>query len=83
MIVHIIRTKKIPFIQSWPSLPLLLGTIIVMAIGSYLPYSPFAADLGFVPLPASYWLWIAGFMISYALLCHWMKVWFYKRFSTE
>jgi len=42
LIVHIIRTNKIPFIQSRPSLPLFLGTLTVMAIGAYLPFSVFA-----------------------------------------
>src|ERR1700730_11709638 len=39
LIVHMIRTQKIPFIQSMPSYPLLLTTILIMAIGVYIPYS--------------------------------------------
>jgi len=83
LIVHIIRTNKIPFIQSRPSLPLFLGTLIVMAIGAYLPFSIFAPSLGFTPLPASFWLWIAGFMVCYAFLCHTVKVWFHKKFGAD
>ncbi len=83
LIVHIIRTNKIPFIQSRASLPLMLGTLIVMAIGAYLPYSVFAPSLGFVPLPAPFWLWIAGFMVCYAILCHGVKVWFHKKFGAD
>ncbi len=83
LIVHIIRTNKIPFIQSRPSMPLFLGTLIVMAMGAYLPYSVFAKSLGFVPLPASFWLWIAGFMVCYAFMCHAVKVWFHKKFGAD
>jgi len=83
LIVHIIRTRKIPFFQSSPSLPLALGTIIVVAIGAWLPYSPFANQLGFVALPGRFWLWMAAFMISYAFLCHGVKVWFHKKFGAD
>jgi len=81
MIVHIIRTRKIPFLQSRASLGLMFTTLAVMAVGVWLPYSPFAHFLGFVPLPAVYWLWIAGFLLTYAVLTHFVKVWFYKRYG--
>jgi Mg2+-importing ATPase len=83
MIVHIIRTNRIPFIQSSPSPALLMGTLIVMAIGSWLPYSPFAKSLGMVPLPGIFWLWMLLFMVSYAFLCHYVKVWFHKKFGAD
>jgi Mg2+-importing ATPase len=62
---------------------LLLGTLIVIAIGSYLPYSPFAAKLGMVPLPFSFWIWIAGFIVCYAVLCHLVKTWFFNKFGAD
>jgi Mg2+-importing ATPase len=83
MIVHIIRTNRIPFLQSSPSLPLVMGTLVVMAIGSYLPYSPFAASLHMVPLPGAFWLWMAAFMVCYAFLCHGAKMWFYRKFGAD
>jgi Mg2+-importing ATPase len=84
MIVYIIRTRKIPFIQSWPSAGMLFTTLAVMAIGAWLPYSPlFAQLLGFVPLPAIYWAWIAGFLLTYAVLTHFVKVWFYRRYGID
>ena len=81
MIVHIIRTNKIPFLQSSPSFTMLMCTLAMMCIGAYLPYSPLAASLGFVPLPANVWLGIGGILICYAFLCHFGKVWFNKRFG--
>src|SRR5450756_1486389 len=56
LIIHVIRTNLIPFIQSRASWQLTMTTIAIMAIGAYLPYSPLAAPLGFVPLPPLYWL---------------------------
>ncbi|HXW69057.1 MAG TPA: cation transporting ATPase C-terminal domain-containing protein, partial [Dissulfurispiraceae bacterium] len=83
LIVHIIRTKRIPFIQSRASLPMTVTTLSVMAIGAWLPYSPFAGTFGFVPLPLSYWGWIASFLLTYSVLTHIIKQWFYKRFGGD
>ncbi len=83
LIVHIIRTKRVPFIQSRASLPMTLTTLIVMAIGAWLPYSPFARTFGFVPLPLSYWGWIASFLLTYSVLTHLVKQWFFKRFGGD
>jgi Mg2+-importing ATPase len=83
LIVHIIRTRRIPFIQSRASLPMTLTTLTIMAIGAYLPYSSFAAGLGMVPLPPVYWAWIAAFLFSYALLTHAVKTWFFTHYGDE
>jgi len=81
LIVHIIRTRRIPFFQSRASAPMLMTTLAVMAIGAWLPYSPFAGFLGLVPLPAIYWLWIVGFLVTYSILTHKVKRIFLKRFE--
>ncbi|NMC65196.1 MAG: magnesium-translocating P-type ATPase [Acidobacteria bacterium] len=81
LVVHIIRTRKIPFIQSRPSSQLLLTTLAIMLFGAWLPYSGLAPALGLVPLPASYWLWIAGFLLAYSVLAHQVKGWFFKKFG--
>jgi len=83
LIVHIIRTRRIPFFGSHASLHLTLTTLIIMGIGAWLPYSPFAGELGMVPLPPVYWAWIGGFLISYALLTHAVKTWFFNRFGGD
>jgi Mg2+-importing ATPase len=59
LIVHIIRTARIPLLQSRPALPMLLVTLTIMAVAIYLPFSPVASGLGFVPLPAQYFFWLA------------------------
>ena len=81
LIVHIIRTKKIPFFGSMASVPMTFTTLFIMAIAVWLPYSPFASIFGFVPLAPIYWLWIAGFLISYGILAHLVKTWFFKRYG--
>ncbi len=56
LIVHVIRTNKIPFIQSRASVALLLSTLIIVGIAAGLTYSPLAGVLGFTPLPPIFWL---------------------------
>jgi Mg2+-importing ATPase len=79
LIVHIIRTNRIPFIQSRASLSMLLTTALVMAGAIALPYLPFSRFLGLVPLPGAYWIWIGGFLLAYAVLAHLVKTWFAAR----
>jgi Mg2+-importing ATPase len=81
LIVHVIRTAKIPFFQSSASLPMLLTTATVMAIGMYLPFSPIASSLGFVPLPAVYFLWLALILSCYGVLTQVVKTWFIKKYG--
>jgi len=83
LIVHIIRTRKIPFLQSIASPFLLLTTAVVMGIGAWLPYSPFANYLGLVPLPGIYWLWIILFLVCYSILTHFVKVNFHKNHGID
>ena len=83
LIVHIIRTRRVPFFGSRASTHMTLTTMAVMAIGAWLPYSPFAADLGMVPLPLAYWAWIAAFLAAYAALTHVVKTWFFRRYGAD
>ncbi len=83
LIVHIIRTRRIPFIESRASLAMTLTTLAVMGVGAWLPYSPFAGALGLVALPPVYWAWIASFLLTYAALTHVVKTWFIGRFGAE
>lgn len=83
LIVHIIRTRKIPFFQSMASLPMTVTTLAIMAIACWLPYSPFASMLGLVALPGIYWMWIASFLILYATITHIVKTWFFNTFGDD
>ena len=79
-IVHMIRTRKIPFIQSIASLPLLLTTFLIMAIGIYIPYTFVGASLAMVPLPGDYYYYLIATLIAYCVLVQLVKVWFIRRF---
>ena len=81
LIVHVIRTAKLPFFQSRASLPMLLITATVMAVALYLPFSPIASSLGFVPLPGVYFLWLALILSCYCGLTQLVKTWFIKKFG--
>ncbi|KAH2824823.1 hypothetical protein KXV85_000325, partial [Aspergillus fumigatus] len=81
LIIHIIRTARIPFLQSRASNALIATTLAICAIGVALPFSPLGATLGFKPLPALYWPILAGFLLSYGVLTHGVKVWFFRRWG--
>ena len=81
LIVHVIRTGKIPFLQSRASLPLLLTTLLICGIGAFLPYSHFAHALGLVPLALEYWFALAGILVLYLGLTQLVKGWLIRRFG--
>ncbi|CCB86495.1 magnesium-transporting ATPase, P-type 1 [Parachlamydia acanthamoebae UV-7] len=80
LIVHMIRTQKIPFIQSLASFPLLLSTVVIMAIGILIPYSFIGTSIGLTALPGSYFYWLAAILLAYCILTQLVKNWFIKRF---
>lgn len=82
LIIHMIRTQRIPFLQSAASWPLMFSTIAIMAIGIAVPFTPFGAMVGLQGLPSSYFLWLAVTLLSYCVLTQWMKLWFIRRFHT-
>jgi Mg2+-importing ATPase len=81
LIIHVIRTNKIPFIQSRASWQLILTSVIIVAVGAWLIVSPLANALGFVPLPPMYWLYLAIMLLGYAILTQLVKTWFIRRFG--
>ncbi|HUH75314.1 MAG TPA: magnesium-translocating P-type ATPase [Chitinophagales bacterium] len=81
LIVHMIRTKKIPFIQSWASAPVLAATTLVMALGVIIPFTPLAQVLSLEPLPLAYFPWLIGILLAYSLLTQFVKNWYIKRFN--
>jgi Mg2+-importing ATPase len=75
LIIHVIRTNRIPFIQSRASWPLTATTISIMAFGAWLPYSPLAPSLGLAHLPRMYWPILMLTLLAYVLLTQMIKVW--------
>jgi len=81
LIIHVIRTNKLPFIQSRASKALIFTSLLIVAVGAWLPYSPLAGARGFVPLPPLYWLLLLGMLVCYVLLTQLVKTWFIRRFG--
>lgn len=81
LIVHMIRTRKIPFIQSTASWPVVGLTLLIMVVGIILPFSNVGAAIGLVPLPWSYFPWLVVILLSYCVLTQVIKQWYIKRFT--
>jgi Mg2+-importing ATPase len=79
LIIHVIRTNLIPFIQSRASWQLSMTTILIMLIGAVLPYSPLAGPLGFVPLPWLFWVLLALTLVCYLALTQVIKSWMVRK----
>ncbi|HQR05194.1 MAG TPA: magnesium-translocating P-type ATPase [Gemmatales bacterium] len=79
LIIHVIRTNRIPFLQSMASWPLLFMTIVILSIGISLPYSPLASALGFFPMPWSYWGMVIPLVLGYLALTQIIKTWMLRR----
>ena len=79
LIIHIIRTNRIPFIQSRASWPLIVTTALIMACGIAIPYSPLRGYLGMESLPALYWPLLALTLLAYAVLAQGVKIWLLRK----
>ena len=79
LIIHVIRTDRIPFVQSHASLALTATTVAVMLVGAWLPASPLGPVFGFVPLPAAWWPVLVATMLAYAAVTHAVKMWLVRR----
>jgi P-type Mg2+ transporter len=81
LIIHIIRTAKIPFVESHASPALIATTVIICTVGIILPFTWAGAALGFQSLPWEYWPLVAAMLVTYAILTHVVKVWFIRRWG--
>ena len=80
LIVHMIRTRKIPFIQSWATAPVVALTSAIMAIALFIPFSPFATAFKMEALPLAFFPWLIGILFTYCLLTQLIKNWFINKF---
>jgi Mg2+-importing ATPase len=83
LIIHVIRTNRIPFIQSNASLKLILATSLVCLIGAALPYTDIGKSLGFVELPAEYWVFLGGVIVAYFALTQLVKMLLLMKYGEE
>jgi len=81
LIVHLLRTQKIPFIQSIAATPLIIMTLIIMGFGLYLPFSSLGSMIKLVHLPGSYFIWLFFTLLAYCILVQIVKNWYVRRFK--
>lgn len=79
LVVHVIRTNQIPFLQSRASWQLTMTTLLIMLVGAWLPSSPLGEHLGFVPLPPVYWAFLLATLVCYIGLTQVVKAWMLKK----
>ena len=79
LIIHIIRTNKIPFLQSRSSWPVLVLSLVIIAIGIAIPFSPLGDYLGFMRLPPLYWPLLALSLLCYVILTQLVKMWLLRK----
>ena len=82
LIVHIIRTSKIPFLESRASLALSVTTVAICMIGVALPFTPAGAWFGFVRLSGLYWVILPVVLIAYMALTQVIKARMIRRFGS-
>ena len=72
LVIHVVRTGKIPFLQSRASAPVLVSTLLSVGVLTALPFLPFGRSFGLAALPAGYFGWLAlvtaGYMAAAALV---------------
>jgi P-type Mg2+ transporter len=81
LIIHVIRTARIPFLESRASSALLATTAIVCMVGVSLPFTALGAALGFVEPPRLYWAAVVAIVAGYACLAQLVKTWFVRRWG--
>src|SRR5699024_12399053 len=83
LIVHMSRTRRVPFIQSCASWPLRILTVIVMTVGIALPFSPLASYLQLQALPLSYFPWLVAILAGYMTLTQLVKGFYSRRYGWQ
>jgi len=83
LVIHIIRTGKIPFIESRPSKFLILMSVIIVSLGIAIPFTPLAKPFGFVKPPPMYFVVLLIMVVTYLFLVQIVKKWFIKKYGYE
>lgn len=81
LIIHVIRTNKVPFVQSIASKPLIITSALIMAFGVFLVNSPLGNAFGFIKLPILYYPLLALTLLSYVVLTQKIKTWYINKYA--
>jgi len=79
--VHMIRTRRIPFLQSAAAAPVLGLTTAIIIIGMVIPYTSLGAKIGMLPLPGVYFAWVAATVLTYCALTQLVKLIYIRRYG--
>lgn len=83
LVVHMVRTPKLPFVQSRAAWPLMAMTLAIMGIGLWLPMGPLGAYFQLQALPAAYFGWLIAILLAYATLTTLMKRVYIRRYGWQ
>jgi len=83
LVVHMIRTRRIPFLQSRAAWPLLVMTLAIVAVAVFLPMGPLAHSFRMQALPLTYWPWLLVILLGYMVLTQAVKGWFARRYGWD
>jgi Mg2+-importing ATPase len=83
LVIYVIRTSRIPFLESMPGRSLILTSILIAAAGLIIPFTPLAKPFGFVVLPPLYFAILALIVFAYLFLVQAVKSWFIRRFGFD
>ena len=83
LVVHMIRTRRVPFLQSRPGTALLIGTSLIMLLGILIPMGPFASYFKLQALPLSYFPILAAILVAYMALTQAMKNYYTRKFGWQ
>lgn len=81
LVIHLIRTQRVPFIQSRASWPVMVLTFLVAVVGFTLPFTHIGHDVGLQALPHGYFIWLVAILAGYFVLVQSAKVWYVRRFK--
>jgi Mg2+-importing ATPase len=82
LVIFVIRTRVVPFYKSRPSIPLLVSTLMIVAIACILPFTFIGSIFSFVPPPVSFFAVLAGLVAGYLIITELVKRWFYRKYSS-
>jgi len=82
LVVQVLRTEKIPFIQSRSSYQLFLSAVALLIVGVTIPYTGIGHDIGFHPIPLPFYCWLGAILISYCTLAQLVKRWYIRKYDS-
>lgn len=81
LVIHMLRTPKLPFVQSRAAAPVTLLTLAGSCAVTVIPFTPLGTALGFTAIPAAYFLWLAAIVAGYMLLATAVKKSYVRRYG--